>query len=61
MKNYPHFVDINRDGIFAKVFTTPSGNEEFCSPTGRELRNSNTPMDWWIEFEDSNGNLYYGR
>ena len=42
MKNYPHFVDINRDGVFAKVFTTPSGNEEFCSPTGQELRNSNT-------------------
>lgn len=53
------FVEIT--GVFAKVFTTPSGNEEFCYPTGRELRESEDPSDWWVEFEDSEGNLYYGR
>lgn len=35
---YPHFVEIDRNGIFQKVFTTSNGNEEFCIPTGRELQ-----------------------
>ena len=35
---YPRFVEIDRNGIFQKVFTTDNGNEEFCTPTGRELQ-----------------------
>lgn len=29
---YPRYVDIERDGIYQKVFTTPTGNEEWCTP-----------------------------
>ena len=35
---YPRYVDIERDGVSQKVFTTPTGNEEWCTPTGRELQ-----------------------
>lgn len=58
---YPRFVEIDRNGILQKVFTTSNGNEEWCSPTGRELQNSSEPMDHWIEYEDSLGGLHYGR
>ena len=58
---YPRFVEIDRNGIFQKVFTTSNGNEEWCSPTGRELQNSSELMDHWIEYEDSLGKLHYGR
>lgn len=53
---YPCFVEIDM-----KVFTTSNGNEEWCSPTGRELQNSSELMDHWIEYEDSEGELHYGR
>lgn len=46
---------------FKKVFTTANGNEEFCTPTGRELQEGPDIMDHWIEYEDSNGDLHYGR
>lgn len=58
---YPIFVEINRNGIFQKVFETSNGNEEFCTPTGRELQEGPDMMDHWIEYEDSNGDLHYGR
>lgn len=58
---YPCFVEIDRDGVPMKVFTTSNGNEEWCSPTGRELQNSSELMDHWIEYEDSEGELHYGR
>ena len=58
---YPRFVDIDRNGISMKVFETSNGNEEWCSPTGRELQNSPEPMDHWLEYEDSEGELHYGR
>lgn len=58
---YPRFVEIDRNGIFQKVFTTDNGNEEFCTPTGRELQEGPDIMDHWIEYEDSNGDLHYGR
>lgn len=58
---YPRFVEIDRNGIFQKVFTTSNGNEEFCTPTGRELQEGPDIMDHWIEYEDSNGDLHYGR
>lgn len=35
---YPRFVDVDRNGVFQKVFVTSNGNEEWCSPTGRELQ-----------------------
>lgn len=52
---YPRFVEIDRNGIFQKVFTTSNGNEEFCTPTGIELQEGPDMMDHWIEYEDSNG------
>ena len=58
---YPRFVEIDRNGIFQKVFTTANGNEEFCTPTGRELQEGPDMMDHWYEYEDSNGDLHYGR
>ena len=58
---YPRFVDVDRNGVFQKVFVTSNGNEEWCSPTGRELQNSPEPMDHWLEYEDSEGELHYGR
>ena len=58
---YPRFVDIDRNGVSQKVFVTSNGNEEWCSPTGRELQNSPEPMDHWLEYEDSEGELHYGR
>ena len=54
-------MEIDRNGIFQKVFTTANGNEEFCTPTGRELQNGPDMMGHWIEYEDSNGDLHYGR
>ena len=46
---------------FDKVFETPSGNEELCHATGFEVQLDSLPGDWWNEYEDSEGNLYYGR
>ena len=31
--------------FFQKVFTASNGNEEFCTPTGRELQNGPDMMD----------------
>lgn len=42
---YPRFVEIDRNGIFQKAFTTLNGNEEFCMPTGRELQEGPDMMD----------------
>ena len=28
---YPRFVDVDRNGVFQKVFVTSNGNEEWCS------------------------------
>ena len=58
---YPRFVELDRNGIFQKVFTTSNGNEEFCTPTGIELQEGPDISDHWIEYEDSNGDLHYGR
>lgn len=58
---YPRFVEFDRNGIFQKVFETSNGNEEFCTPTGRELQEGPDMMDHWIEYEDSNGDIHYGR
>lgn len=58
---YPRYVDIDRDGINQKVFTNSNGNEEWCLPTGRQLQKGPHPMDHWIEYEDGEGGLHYGR
>lgn len=60
-KKYPYFVEIDTTDIFDKVFTNELGQNENCHPTGRELRESKDPSDWWIEYMDANGNFYYGR
>lgn len=44
---------------FAMTFETPDGNEELCNSTGYEVTWDN--IDWWNEYEDNDGNLYYGR
>lgn len=49
---YPKLVEVDVTNVFAKTFTTSSGNEELCNPTGE---------DHWFEFEDSEGGLHYGR
>ena len=48
---------------FDKVFKTESGNKEFCHATGYEVCEGNPDniADWWNEYKDSEGNLYYGR
>ena len=38
-------------------FITDNGNEELCHATGYEWFDGSR---WWNEYEDSEGNLYYG-
>lgn len=35
---YPKLVEVDVTNVFAKTFTTSSGNEELCNPTGLELQ-----------------------
>lgn len=42
---------------FDKIFQTKNGQEN-CHATGYEIFDG---VDWWNEYEDDNGNLYYGR
>lgn len=44
------------------VFETENGNEELCHATGYEvcLGNPDNLQDWWLEYTDREGNLYYG-
>lgn len=48
---------------YAMTFETGSGNEELCNATGYEVCFGDplNPADWWNEYTDSEGNLYYGR
>jgi hypothetical protein len=47
---------------FDKAFDTGNG-EELCHATGYEvcLGDPDDASDWWEEFQDSEGNLHYGR
>ena len=45
----------------SRTFRNEKGNTDLCNPTGRELRESQDPADWWVEYEDSLGGLHYGR
>ena len=47
---------------FDKVFETENGNE-FCHATGYEvlIQCGACEPDWWNEYEDSQGDLHYGR
>lgn len=67
---YPHLFDeygymIDTTGQYsmpyAKSFITENGNQELCNATGVILKRSPDMSDWWYEYEDSNGNMYYGR
>lgn len=62
-ENERHFVRELEEMPFDKVFTTANGNEELCRATGLEvcLGNPEDLSDWWNEYVDSNGDLYYGR
>ena len=42
---------------FDKAFETENGTE-LCHSTGYEILGSDGV--WWSEYEDSEGNLYYG-
>lgn len=44
---------------FAMAFITENGNEELCNATGYEVKDSDGM--WYSEYEDSDGNLHYGR
>lgn len=55
------FVEISTEGIFSRTFRNEKGNTDLCNPTGRELRESQDPTDWWVEYEDTLGGLHYGR
>lgn len=46
---------------FDMRFPTSNGNEELCHATGRVLLDSPDPSDRWYEYEDSEGELHYGR
>lgn len=47
---------------FDKAFEMPNGGEELCHATGIEVNFDGDPKDlWWNEYEDSEGNLRYGR
>lgn len=45
-------------------FYTANG-QELCHCTGREVcfdgDDPTKPGNWWVEYEDSNGDLHYGR
>lgn len=47
---------------FDHVFETENGNEELCHATGFEvcLGDPSNCQDWWFEYTDREGNLYYG-
>ena len=47
---------------FDKAFETEKGSE-LCFATGYEVcfGNPNEPSNWWNEYEDSQGDLHYGR
>ena len=49
---------------FDKMFPV-NGSEELCHATGREVcfdeANSQEPGNWWNEYEDSEGEMHYGR
>lgn len=46
---------------FDMRFETERGNEELCHVTGYEVCFADRSTDWWNEYEDSDGNLHYGR
>lgn len=48
---------------FDKAFIVEGGNEELCHATGIEVcwGDPKNPADWWNEYEDSFGELHYGR
>lgn len=47
---------------FDKAFDV-NGNEQLCPATGWQVcfGNPSEPADWWNEYEDSEGDLHYGR
>lgn len=43
-----------------KAFYNDDGNRELCHATGYEVFIT-ADGQWWNEYEDSAGNIYYGR
>ena len=58
---YPIIVPMEDEMPFDMRFPTSNGNEELCHATGRVLLDSPDPSDRWYEYEDSEGELHYGR
>lgn len=50
---------------FDKAFEVAEGRQELCHATGKEVcfadGNPDDPADWWIEYQDRDGNYHYGR
>lgn len=48
---------------YDKAFVLDDGNEQLCHATGFQVcfGNPEQEMNWWNEYEDSKGNLHYGR
>lgn len=48
---------------FDKRFDLDGGGEGLCHATGWEVCDGDpeNPADWWEEYQDAEGNLYYGR
>ena len=50
---------------FDMMFEVSEGRQELCHATGIEVcfdwGNPNDPADWWNEYQDSDGEFWYGR
>lgn len=48
---------------FDKMFHVAEGRQELCHATGKEVCFGDTknPANWWNEYQDSDGEFWYGR
>ena len=48
---------------FDKMFEVAEGRQELCHATGIEVcfGNPDNLADWWNEYQDSEGDFWYGR
>lgn len=63
MKNSPMRRELEKMP-FDKMFELDNHyHQELCHATGYEvcLGDPDNSVDWWNEYEDSNGDLHYGR
>lgn len=53
------FREIEGDLPYDQMFPVGDGRWEMCHCTGRQMSEDGGDI-WWSEFEDQEGNLYYG-